>query len=110
MKDTFTFSTTKERLVKIDGFVNENNNQFKDYSSVINASIDKFFDLIEINLTVDFMHSVGVGLFLFLICIGLVLFSPNIYFFILCGFSGVYLIVFIFLFYNKYVGVKWQKR
>jgi len=107
-KTGFSLSTTTERLEKIDLYITKTKHD--DRASFINASIDKFIELFENNMLIDFMYYIGVSLFLFLICGGITIWMPNVYFLLVTCFAGFYLIIFLFLFYNKYRGIKWHKE
>jgi len=99
-----SFSTTDDRLEKIDGYIQKG--AFPDRSSLINSSIDFYLDHLQSKYVQDFMYMIGLPFFLFLVMLGFTLYFQTVYFFVLTGMSGVYFMVFIFLFYNKYRGVK----
>jgi len=103
-----SFSTTNERLQKIDAFVQ--NKMFPDRSTCINAGIDLLVKDIEIGRTVEIMYNISLPLFFFLVTIGLTLFLRSLFFYVISGIMGLYLMVFIFLFYKKYRGIRWQRE
>jgi len=107
MKTGFSLSTTVERMSRVDEFIGNSN--YADRAAFINDAIDKFFESYNAKFVIDFMYFIGVPLFLFLISIGLTLYLVSLFFYILTGISGIYLMIFFFLFYNKYKGIKWQK-
>jgi len=108
MKTGFSLSTTTERLSKVDGFIGNNSN-YADRAAFINDAIDKFFEAYNAKFVIDFMYFIGVPLFLFLISVGLTLYLVSLFFYIITGISGIYLMIFFFLFYNRYKGIKWKK-
>ena len=107
MQTSFSLSTTSERIDKIDSFIKEG--MYTTKKDFINDAIDKFFELHNTNYTIDFMYFIGVPLFLFLVSIGLTLYFSSLFWYIITGISGIYLMVFVYLFYDKYKGIKWQK-
>jgi len=107
MKTAFSLATTTERMNKVESFVGNNN--YTDKAAVINAAMDKFFELYDSKYVIDFMYFIGVPLFLFLVSVGLTLYLASLFFYIIAGIAGIYLMIFFFLFYNRYKGIKWQK-
>jgi len=107
-RTTFTFSTTSEKLDKIRILIKKKS--YPDLSTCINTAIDKLLEVHQMSLFMDFMYWICFPLFLFLISVGVCLFYPNIFFFIISAMTGFYLMIFIILFYKKYKGVKWQKE
>lgn len=103
---TITISTTDERVLKIDNYVKTNLCQ--DRSTFINQSVDFYFKHIRIGYLQDFMYFIGIPMFMFLIMTGLTLYFANVYFFVINGLTGIYFMIFVYLFYNKYRGVKWR--
>ena len=101
-----SFSTTDDRLQKIDTFIK--NGMSPDRSTFINKSIDYMVKTYESQFIIDFMYFISIPLLFFLIVIGLTIYLASIFFYLLSGISGIYLVLFVFLFYNKYRGVKWQ--
>lgn len=108
MRKTISFSTTDKRVKRISDYVDDKH--YVDTSGFINAAIDKLFELHEMNVTIDFLNFIAFPLFLFIITVGMVLIIPNLFFYILNGLSGIYLIVFVYLFFYKYRGVSWYKQ
>lgn len=107
MPNRFTFSTTEERLNRISHYVDVTK-KYSDMSSVINASIDKFLDVKKIEFVADFMYFIGIPLFIFIASFGLTFVFPYLVFFVVTVLTGSYLMIFIFLFYHRYRGIKWQ--
>lgn len=104
MSKTFTFSTTDERLNKTRNLVSNDKNRYPDVSFVINLSLDQFFKNMNTNKIIDLMYFVSIPLLFFLVCIGITLFTASLFFYILTGLSGIYLMIFGFLWFNKYRG------
>ncbi len=98
------FSSTTERIDRIDNLVS--NGFYPNRSTFINTSIDFLLRTHDINRIVDFLYFVAPGVFFFLGCVGLTLFLRSVFFFVLTGISAIYLMVFFYLYYNKYKGVK----
>ena len=101
-----SFSTTDERLQKIDSFVEKG--FFADRSTLINRAIDFWFETRESKRILDFMYFVSIPFLFFVVTLGLTLFFGSLFFYVLSGISGIYLFIFFYLFYNKYRGVKCQ--
>jgi len=94
-------------MAQVEDFLQKNEN-FENAAAVINLAIDKFFELCKTNPFMDFMYFTWIGMFPFLVALGLTLYLPSFYFYIVTVVTGVYLVVFTFLFYNKYKGIKWK--
>jgi len=103
----FTLSTNSETLNIVDKFIKRKH--FKNRAEGFNTSVRKYDVLYESNLLVDFMYTIGLGLFLFIIGMGLSLWTSSLFFYIVTCLGGFYLIVLIFVFYKKYEGLKWHK-
>jgi hypothetical protein len=99
-----TFSSTSERIQKVDTLVQQG--YYPDRSTFINTGIDFLLKTHNTNRVMDFLYFIFPGVFFFLGCIGATLFLRSLFFFVLTGISGLYLMVFIYLYYNKYKGVK----
>ena len=97
---TFTFSTTKDRLEKINILVDANH--FNNTSNFINKAIDFYIRDFENKKIMLFWYYICIPLFFFLICIGITLFTANMFFYILTGLGGINLMIFIFLFFDRY--------
>lgn len=104
MKATLSVSSTDDRVQKIDTFVKTG--MSPDRSTFINTSIDFMIKTQESKRIVDFMYFVSVPILFFLITVGLTLYLASMFFYLLTGISGIYLVLFTFLFYDKYRGVK----
>lgn len=98
------FSSTEERIDKISFFIDKG--FYPDRSTFINTGIDLLIKTHETQRIVDFLHFVFPGVFFFVGCIGATVYLRSLFFFVLTGISGLYLMVFIYLFYDKYKGVK----
>ena len=98
------FSSTEERINSINIFIQKG--LYPDRSTFINTAIDFLIKTHKNNIFVDFLHYVFPGVFFFLGCIGATLYLRSLFFYVLTGISGLYLMVFIYLFYDKYKGVK----
>lgn len=101
---SISFSSTDERICKIDVFVEKG--LFADRSTFINKAVDFWFETKESKRTLDFMYFVSIPFLFFLVTLGITLYFGSLFFYALFGISGVYLIIFFYLFYNKYRGVK----
>jgi len=99
-----SFSTSDERLDKIDSFIK--NGHTSDRSTFINQSIDFYFRSLESKKIIDFMYLISIPFLFFLTTIGITLFFASLFFYIVSTVSGIYLIIFFYLFYNRYRGVK----
>ena len=97
-----SISTTEDRLIRLDDFVKKN--KYSDRSSFINESIDFYIKHIQARHLTDFMYYIGLPFLMFLITVGLTLYFVTMYFFVITATSGIYCIIFIFLFHNKYRG------
>ena len=104
MVDNITFSTTKDRIDKIDKFVISNDTPHR--SAFINKAIDEYFKQIETRKLLDFMYFIGLPFFAFLISVGVTLVINSLFFYIISAIFGFYLMIFIFLYHNKYKEVK----
>ena len=98
-----SFSSTDDRISQIDAFVKTGT--YPDRSTFINISLDHMFKSIESKRILDFMYFVSIPFLFFLITLGITLYFGSLFFYVLSSVSGVYLIVFFYLFYNKYRGV-----
>jgi len=105
MADRTSFSTTDERLNLIDAFIDKH--KYPDRSTVINTAIDELLKKYKSIIYVDFLYWICIPLFMVLVCIGLTLYTASIFFYSILVIAAIYLIVFIFLFYDKYKGVKY---
>jgi len=103
-----SFSTSNDRIQKIDTFIKAGLSP--DRSTFINQSIDFMIKTHESKRAIDFMYFISIPLLFFLITVGLTLYLASLFFYLLMGISGIYLVLFTFLFYNKYRGVRWQKE
>ena len=103
-----SFSTTDERLGKIDAFINKH--KYPDRSTVINTAIDELLKKYETIIFVDFLYWICIPLFMVLICVGLTLYTASFFFYSILVIASIYLIVFIFLFYSRYKEVKWHSK
>jgi len=103
-----SFSTSDDRLVRIDRLIVDK--IYPDRSTCINNFIDHGLKNLEINKIVDFMQFVAFPLFFFMVSLGISIVTPSIFFYILSGLAGLYLIIFGSLYYRKQEGFKkWQK-
>ena len=100
MERNFTFNITTERYKKVKEHC-DNISQF------INESIDINIKRIETKHLSDFIYYIGFPFLCLLGSIAITLYLGSLIFYIITGIIGVYLIILIFLFYNKYRGVKW---
>jgi len=103
-----SFSTTDDRVQKINTFVKAG--FASDRSTFINKSIDHMFKTLETTIIIDFMYFISIPLLFFLITLGITLYFASVFFYLLMGIAGIYLMVFVFMFYNKYRGVKWHLK
>ena len=102
MNSRFTFSTTKQRLEKIDSFID--GKRFKDKTDFINNSIDNQIKSLSTKYLFEFIYLIGFPFLVFLVSAGLALFFVSIIFYVVMGFSGLLLVISFFLFYNQYKG------
>lgn len=100
-----SISITDDRIKKIDSFVEAD--IYRDRSAFITQSVDLMIKTLESKRTIDFMYFIGMPLFFFLVCVGLTLYLASLFFYLLTGISGIYLVLFVFVFHNKYRGVKY---
>lgn len=101
MDRTFTFDITKERYNRVK-------KQSSNISLFINQSIDFYIIHLQTRHLQDFMYMIGLPFLVFLIMTGLTLYFATLFFYLLTSISGIYFTIFVFLFYNKYRGVKWR--
>jgi hypothetical protein len=106
MKPPISFNLDDERISKLDSLIK--NGGFKDRTDCIVKSLDFMFKTLESKHLIDFMYFVSIPFLFFLVVIGLTLYLTSLFFYIMSAISGIYLIIFFYLFYNKYRGVKWQ--
>jgi len=99
-----SISTTEQLIDNIDILIEKG--CYKDFSSFMNIAADLLIKTHKNNIVVDFLHYIFSGVFFFLGCVGATFYLRSLFFYVLTGISGVYLMVFIFLFYDKYKGVK----
>ena len=99
-----SFSTSDERIQTIDSFVKTGYSP--DRSTFINTAIDFYLNHIRTKYLTDFMYFFGIPFFIFLVSVGITLYFSNMFFYVISSISGIYLIIFFYLFYNKYRGVK----
>ena len=99
-----TISTTEDILNNINFYVKKG--FYKDVSTFFNMGATLLIKTHKNNNIVDFLHYVFPGVFFFLGCVGTTLYLGSLFFYILTGISGMYLMVFVYLFYDKYKGVK----
>ena len=104
----FTLATNTDTLNIVDKFISIKH--FKNRADGFNTSVQKYALLYDSNLLVDFMYTIGLGLFLFIIGMGLSLWTASLFFYIVTCLAGFYLTVLIFVFYKKYEGLKWHKE
>ena len=98
------FSSTEERINSINYYIEMG--FYPDRSTFINKAIDLLIKTHKNNIVVDFLYYVFPGVFFFFGCVGATLYLNSLFFYILTGISSVYLMVFVYLFYDKYKGVK----
>ena len=103
MHRNFTFNIETERYKKVKQHSNN-------VSTFINTSIDYYMKHLETKFIQDMMYMIGLPFFIFLIMTGLTLYFVTIYFFVLTGISGIYFMIFAYLFYYKYKEVKISQK
>jgi len=104
-----SISMSDERLKKIDNYVKDG--RYPDRSSLISNAVDYLFLHYETNAIIELMYWVAIPLFLFMFCIAMAYFFVSYILFGIAGISGIYLMIFVYMFYKKYKGVyKWQKE
>ena len=103
MERNFTFNITTERYIKVKEYCNN-------ISQFINESIDINLKQKETKHLSDFIYYIGFPLLCFVGCVGITIYLSDIFFYIVTSVVGIYFIILIFLFYNKYRGIKWQKK
>jgi len=104
MVEAVSFTTTKSRIEKMDGYIKNKNAPHR--SAFINNAIDSYFRQIETHGLFDFMYFIGLPFFIFLISIGTTIIVNSLFFYLVSALFGFYLMIFGFLYYAKYKGVK----
>lgn len=99
MHRNFTFDIETERYSKVK-------KHSSNISSFINTSIDFYLRHLETKYMQDMMYMIGIPFFMFLVTTGLTLYFATMFFFVLTVLAGIYFIIFTYLFYYKYRGVK----
>ena len=99
-----SFRPNKENIKEIDKFIERG--IYPSKGAAINTALTLLIKTHNTNRIIDFLQFVFPGVIFFLGCIGATLFLRSLFFFVLSGISGLYLMVFIYLFYDKYKGVK----
>lgn len=102
-----SFSTTDERVSKIDSLVKTG--MSPDRSTFINTSIDFYMRHIETKYLSDFIYYIGFPFLALVLCVGFTMIFLSWFFYLITIMIGAYLIILIFLFYKKYRGRVWQK-
>jgi len=100
-----SFSTSDERINWLEKLVEKG--VYPDVSTCINESIDLNRRGIENKKSIEFMYFICIPLGLFLGCLGLSLHLASLFFYIVSVIFGFYLMIFVYLFYNKYRSVKY---
>ena len=106
MAEKINFYTTDEIRGKINDLVKDN--IFSTQSACINAALNLFFKDRETQRTVDFLQYITLPLFFLIVTIGLSLYIVNIFFYILACLAGIYMMIFIYMYYSKYKSLKWE--
>ena len=99
--DSFTFSTTSERLEKIERL-----NGFPSKSDFINRALDFYINHLETKFLSDLLYYIGFPFVALLGFVGLSMFFLNWFFYVCTIIVGMYIIILGFLFFNKYKKVK----
>lgn len=102
MDRSFTFNIGLERLTKIKKHVTNPDT----VTNFITRSIDHEITNLETRHLSDFIYYIGFPTLAFLGMVSVTLMFPSLFFYILTGVIGVYIIILFFLFYNKYKKVK----
>jgi len=95
--ESFNFSTTSERLEKIERL-----NGFPSKSDFINRALDFYIEHLETRYLIDFMYYIGFPFLALLGFVGLSMFFANWFFYICTIIVGIYIIILAFLFGHKY--------
>ena len=93
---TFTISTTTELIEEIKKHTDNN------ISSFFNKAACFQLNQYKLQRQTEFMWYIALPFLGFIGCIGATLYFESIFFFILMSVSGIYLIIFITIFINKY--------
>jgi len=99
--ETFTFSTTSERLEKI-----KKHNHFNSISDFINVSLDFYVEHIETRFITDWFYYILLPFLGFLAFVGMSILFLNLFFYICTIIIGGYICILGFLFARKYKKVK----
>jgi len=95
--ESFNFSTTAERLKKIDKL-----NSFNSKSDFINSALDYYIEHIETKYLSDFIYYIGFPFISFIGLFGLSLYFINWFLYFCTVIVGIYLCILGFLFMRKY--------
>jgi len=98
---SFTLWTTVEVIEEVKNIV-KNNKNYPTIASYINKAIYFYNKRNQEQKSIEFMYFICIPLGLFLGCIGLSLHLASLFFYIISVIFGIYLMVFVYLFYNKY--------
>ena len=104
MDKTFSFVITEQRHEKVKKIHDKNKSD--SMADIINTAIDFYLNHLETKYLMDMMYFFGIPFFIFLTAVGITLYFSNMFFYVVSGVSGIYLVIFFYLFYNKYRGVK----
>jgi len=94
----FSFSTTTERLNKIENIIKNPETM----SSFINRAIDHEIHNIETKYLSDFIYYLGLPTLAFLSMVFICLYFALLFLYIITVVLGIYIIVLFYLFYNKH--------
>jgi len=102
-------SLSEDRLKKIDKYVESG--KYPDRSSFITNACDYLFLHHETNFIIELMYWVAIPLFLFMFSTTMAYFFVSYILFGIAGISGIYLMIFVYMFFKKYRGIRnWQKE
>jgi len=98
---SFSISTTNERLNEIERI-----NPYNCKSDFINKAIDVHIKTLKTRYLSDVLYYIGIPLLALIGLFGLSLYFKEMFFVLLTAIVGIYLVVLVVLFYDKYRGGK----
>ena len=108
MERRLTFVITDERYNRLEEYLQEHT-IFPSMTHLINYAIDYYIDTHKARMISDFIYYIGFPFGVFLGFIFLTFYLKDVTFYVLTAIVGFYLIILIYLYYDRYLKNKGRR-